>query len=227
MVELTLSLIVFLGVHALPSTPLRPWLIGKFGRPIFMAGFSIVSVILFAWIWLAYRQADIEVIYWVTGPLERAISAILILVAVLFAMFAVSQRPTVLLTGETALSQDNAIRGVLRITRHPLLWAVGLWGVVHMFNNADPPSWLFFGFSTVLALAGTMAIDRRRKRLLGSLWPDIQAATSNIPFLAILQGRNTLRLSEIGLIRSAIGIALWALILMLHEPVFGVSPLWF
>lgn len=227
MVELTLSLIVFLGVHALPSTSLRPWLIERLGRPVFMAGFSIVSVILFAWVWIAYRQADIETIFWVTGPLARTISAILILVAVMFTVFAVSQRPSVLLTGETALSQDNAVRGILRITRHPLLWAVGLWGVVHMFNNADPPSWLFFGFSTALAVAGTLAIDRRRKQLLGPLWPAIEATTSNTPFLAILQGRNSLRLSEIGLMQLAIAIAVWALILMLHEPVFGVSPLWF
>lgn len=227
MAELTLSLIVFLGVHALPSTPLRAWLIGKLGRPIFMAGFSFVSVILFAWIWIAYRQADIEAIFWVTGPFERAVSAILILVPILFTVFAVLQKPTVLLTGETALSQDDAIRGILRITRHPLLWAVGLWGVVHMLNNADPPSWLFFGFSTVLALAGTRAIDRRRKRLLGARWPAIEAVTSNIPFLAILQGRNTMPISEIGVLRLAVGIALWALILILHESVFGVPPLWF
>ncbi len=227
MVELVVSLVVFLGVHALPSTPLRSWLIRKFGRSVFMAGFSIISVVLFAWVWIAYRQAEIEAIFWVTGPLERAISGVFVLFAVMFTVFAVSQRPMVLLTGETALSQDNAIRGVLRITRHPVLWAVGLWGVVHMLNNADPPSWLFFGVSTVLALVGTFAIDRRRKRLLGARWTTIEATTSNIPFLAILRGRNTLRLSEIGLIQLAIAIAVWAVILMLHEPAFGVSPLWF
>ncbi len=227
MVELALSLLVFLAVHALPSTPLRPWLIGRLGRSVFMAGFSIVSVVLFGWVWIAYRQAGIEAIFWVTGPLERAMSAVIVLFAVMFTVFAVWQKPMVLLTGETALSQDKAIRGILRITRHPVLWAVALWGVVHMLNNADPPSLLFFGFSTVLALAGTFAIDRRRKRLLGAVWPAIEATTSNIPFLAILQRRNTLRLSEIGWFQLAIAVAVWALILMLHEPVFGVSPLWF
>lgn len=225
MAELALSIGIFLAAHALPSTPLRPWLIDRLGRGVFMGVFSLLSTALFAWVWLAYRSADIEAIYWVTGAGIRGISALVVLAAILLLAAAILGRPRVLLTGETALTGADSIRGVLRITRHPLLWSVGLWGLVHMLNNADPPSWLFFGFLTALSFIGTFAIDRRRKRLLGERWMEIQAATSNLPFAAILAGRNRLILSEIGFAPLALGIVLWALLLTVHEPVLGVSPL--
>lgn len=227
MAQLALSILVFVVAHGLPSTPLRPWFIEHFGRRAFMVAFSALSVALFAWVWLSYRHAEIENVFWVTGPVGRSIGAVVMLAAILLLVLAVTGKPRLFLTGETVLSSPESVRGVLRITRHPLLWAITFWGLVHMANNADPPSWLFFGFLTLLALGGTWAIDRRRARLLEDGWPAIEAVTSNLPFLAIMQGRNRLVFSEIGWTRLAIGSGLWALILTLHEPVFGVSPLWF
>lgn len=225
MAELALSIGVFLAAHALPSTPLRPWLIDRLGRRVFMAVFSLLSTVLFVWVWIAYRSADIEAIYWVTGAGVRGVTAFVMLAAILLLAAAAMGKPRVLLTGETVLADADSIRGVLRITRHPLLWSVGLWGLVHMLNNADPPSWLFFGFLTALSFIGMFAIDRRRKRLLGESWTKIEAVTSNLPFAAVVTGRNRLILSEIGLAPLALGLALWALLLAIHEPVLGVSPI--
>lgn len=227
MTDLLIAIAAFTLFHMLPSTPLRAWIIARVGRRGFMWAFSALSVFFFGWMWMAYRAAPAGPVFWVTSQGERWVSAALMLAVFALAIGAVTGRPRVLLTAEKALDGPEPVRGVLRITRHPLLWAVGLWGLVHMANNAGPADWLFFGYTTVLALAGTWLIDRRRARLLGDAWPPLKAKTSNLPFLAILQGRNRLFLREFGLARAAAALAAWALALWAHEAVFGLPAVWF
>ena len=222
MVELIAALTLFTGIHVLPSTPLRAWLIARLGRSVFMWLFSAVSIALFAWVWLAYRAAPIETVFWVSGPDIRKISAMIMLFVLWLASAAVMGKPRVLLTGEQGLNAPDAIRGVLRITRHPMLWAVGLWAVIHMANNADPASWVFFGYIAALSFAGTWLIDRRRKRLLGAGWELLRETTSNIPFLAILTRRNRLALREIGWGPVLVSFAVSVLVIVVHELLFGV-----
>ena len=49
--------------------------------------------------------------------------------------------------------------------------------------------------------------------------------TSVVPFLACMQGRTKIDWEGIGLTRLAMGIALYALLLMAHEWAIGVSPM--
>jgi uncharacterized membrane protein len=223
MSTLLLSLFAFTAFHLLPSTPLRAAFIARLGRPAFMASFSIVSVALTVWVYAAFRLAPVENIYWVTSPAVRTASAAVMLFAFLLLTFAAAGRPSVLLTGENVLRDPDAIRGVLRVTRHPALWAIGLWALVHMLNNANAPAWVFFGYCAVLALGGTVLIDRRRKRLLPpGAWKRLQTETSNAPFAAILKGGNRLVLSEFALWKAVLAATLWAAIIHAHPLLFGV-----
>ena len=79
--------------------------------------------------------------------------------------------------------------GIVPATRHPFLIAVGLWAVVHLIANGDLASFIFFGSLAVTALAGTVSIDARRRRALGSPWQSFTAQTSIVPFAAIAGGR--------------------------------------
>lgn len=222
MSELAAAIAVFTLFHALPSTPLRARLIDTLGRRSFMILFSALSVVLFAWVWLAYRGAVPETMFWHTGTTVRMLSAFLVLAALMLLLSTACAERKVMLTAETVLGEADAVRGVLRITRHPMLWAIGLWGIVHMVNNPDPPSWLFFGYVTALALIGTWAIDRRRKRLLRQAWPRLEAETSNLPFLAIAQGRNRLVLGEFRIWPLLLAVLVWFVLLMGHAALFGM-----
>jgi uncharacterized membrane protein len=223
MSTLLLSLAAFTAFHVLPSTPLRGMLIASLGRPAFMALFSLVSVALTVWVYVAFRHAPVETAYWATGQGMRMASAVVMLFAFLLLTFAATERRPVILTGENVLKTPEAIRGALRITRHPTLWAIGLWALVHMVNNANAPAWTFFGYCAVLALGGTALIDRRRKRLLP---PDagerLRAETSNTPFAATLAGRNRLALGEFALWKAGLATALWAAVMHAHPLLFGV-----
>ena len=120
---------------------------------------------------------------------------------------------------------DRAPGGILRITRHPFLMGVAIWSVVHLVGNGDVASLLFFGALAVVSIAGPPSIDAKRRRALGpAAWDAFASRTSIMPFAAILAGRNTLALRELGAWRPVAGVAAYALILGGHSHLFGVNP---
>ncbi|RMF09496.1 MAG: hypothetical protein D6763_07720, partial [Alphaproteobacteria bacterium] len=123
-----------------------------------------------------------------------------------------------------ALDSAEPARGILRVTRHPVMWGFVLWGVAHLLNNGDLKSVIFFGTFTVLALAGTRLIDAKRARTHGELWAAYVAKTSNLPFQAIIEGRNRFVFAEIGIWRTLAAVLVFGALLAGHEALFGVSP---
>ena len=93
--------------------------------------------------------------------------------------------------------------GIIRVTRHPFMWGVGLWALLHLAANGDEASVIFFGSLAVLALVGTLLIDARRTRENAPGWGVFLQATSNLPFAAILERRQRLRRRDRPLARGA------------------------
>ena len=71
---------------------------------------------------------------------------------------------------EGQLEKPDAVRGMLRVTRHPFLWGVALWAAGHLMVNGDLASLILFGSLLVLAVLGTTSIDAKRRRALGATW---------------------------------------------------------
>ena len=92
-------------------------------------------------------------------------------------------------------------------------------GAEKLLKSEDPArgdlkSLVFFGGLLLVAALGTILMDARKSRN-----PDFArfaAVTSNIPFVAVVQGRNRVRWREIGWKRPAIGLAAFALVLLVH-----------
>jgi len=107
---------------------------------------------------------------------------------------------------------------MVRITRHPFLWGVALWALVHLIVNGDLASLILFGSLLVLALGGTAAIDAKRRRSFGEQWMQFAAVTSNVPFAAIVAGKNRLgpAVVEIGVWRPLVAIVVYAVAFYLH-----------
>jgi uncharacterized membrane protein len=129
----------------------------------------------------------------------------------------------------TAVAQENLVdrppTGIVRITRHPFLIGVALWAAIHLIGNGDVASLLFFSAMLIVCVAGTLSIDAKRARALGrDRWAGFARRTSIVPFAAILAGRNTLNLQEIGWWRLLAGTAAYALMLGGHAHLIGVSP---
>jgi len=86
----------------------------------------------------------------------------------------------------------DIVRGVLRVSRNPFFWGAGLFSIAHMIILGDVAGLLTFGSIGLLGIAGASMLDTKKARQYGRAWDAFAAATSNIPFLAIIQGRQQL-----------------------------------
>jgi uncharacterized membrane protein len=129
----------------------------------------------------------------------------------------------VIVRSESLFDRAEIIRGVLRITRNPFFWGVGLFAVSHVIIIGDVTAVIAFGSLAILGLAGAPVLDTKKALRHGASWDAFAAATSDIPFLAIAQGRQELRWEEIGLSRLASGAVLFVVVLVFHHTLFGGS----
>jgi uncharacterized membrane protein len=122
---------------------------------------------------------------------------------------------------ERSARADDPAPGILRVTRHPVMWAIGLWATSHVIANGDLRSLLFFGAFAALSLGGTLMIDRKKRLALGSDWPRLAEVTSNLPFAALVAGRTRLRWRDISLLRVIAGLLLYAVLYSAHPMIAG------
>lgn len=223
MFALVLAAAAFLLGHVLlSSTPLRGVLARTLGEWGFLGLFSLISVLCLVWLVAAWQAAPV-VVLWPSAPWVRGLSLAVMAPASVFVVAGfTSPNPTAVLLDRLA---GDTSAGIFKVTRHPVMWGVGLWGLAHVAANGDVASLVFFGGLGALALGGTVLIDRKRRRSPGERWTALAAATSNLPFAALATGRARLGASEIDWWRIVHGLALYLVLVLGHEWLFGVSPL--
>ena len=214
---------LFLGIHLLISgTRLRDKIVGVIGEKPYLGLFSLASLGALVWLCIAYSHAypgaDNRVLYNLGQGLRNFAIPV---IAVAFSLAV----PGILRGNPTSAGQSNApVRGVLRITRHPFLWGAAIWAFYHLLATGALVSVVFFGTFLVLALLGTRAIDAKVRRKRGEEWQTIAGKTSNIPFAAILAGRNKFSAAEYFDWRFLSALVLFAALLLFHNYLFSMSP---
>jgi uncharacterized membrane protein len=217
---LIIATLVFLGIHVLPSTPLRILGVKALGERGYLGLFSLASLAGLAWMSMTYGRAPFDGLW----PGLRLVPVVVTPLAfVLLACGLLSSNPTVL--GQAgALRREDPARGIIRITRHPIMWAIMLWAAAHILAIGSLQAAIFFGGLLLLAAAGTTLQDARKAAQLGEDWQRFAALTSNVPFLAVALGRNRVAWREIGWVQPAIGLVAFAVTLAFHAWLFGVRP---
>lgn len=219
MLNLIAASAYFLLIHfGVSGTKLRDALVARLGPGRYRGAFALASLLGLAWMIYAFRHAP-AVPLWGFMPGFRPTAYVLVLIAFLFAVIGVATPSPTRVGMESKLTQGpDAVRGMVRITRHPFLWAVALWALVHLIINGELAALILFGALLVLALGGTAAIDAKRGRAFGAQWAQFAVVTSNIPFAAIAAGRNQLlpALREIGLWRPLAAIVVYVVAFYLH-----------
>lgn len=225
MTMLAIAGLIFLAIHILPVTQLRARAVAAIGEDRYLGAFVVASLVTFSiWTWMfALAPAGERAWYYPTWwPWLKAV--ILLFAFVLFVAGVSSPNPTAVRQGQL-LERSDVGAGVFAITRHPLMWAFGLWGAAHFVSQPDWRGFWFFGIFAITALGGAWLQEIRKAKVYGAGWANFAAKTSFLPFLALAQGRARLRFDDIGWWRIGLAVMIWALLLYLHPWLFRVSPL--
>jgi uncharacterized membrane protein len=218
----------FLAIHFLVAgTRLRDGITHAIGERVYLALFSLTSLAVIVWLVVAYNKvnggADDRILYNLGAGVKDAAIPIVAIAFFLAVQSLFEPNPTAI-GQEGRIGTGGAIHGVMRITRHPFLWGFAIWAAFHIAANGNLASIIFFGTFLVLSLFGTFSIDAKRKRKLGNAWTDFTRKTSNIPFAAVIAGRNELKLAESFGWRFVVATAVFLVVLFGHARFIGVSP---
>ncbi len=170
MLILILGLIVFLGVHLLPTAPdVRDGLVARFGANAYKGIFSILSLAGFALIVIGYHKLQLmpgkNVILWDPPTWTKHIAFLLMIPAMICLV---------------AAYVPSRIRTALK---HPMLVAIKIWALAHLIANGDLASlMLFAGF---LAFAVYDRISVKKRGALGPLGDKTGGVAGDITVVAV------------------------------------------
>jgi uncharacterized membrane protein len=198
----TLGVVVFLGLHLVPMVPgWRAALVGRLGEGAYKGGFFALALLGLIGAIVAYRFTP-HVPLWPSAPALRIITGILMLAAVL--LFA-------------------GARGVpwfKRIVRHPMLWAIGLFGLAHLLANGEAAGVILFGGLALFGFAWQGMTDRRDAAIDPAGWAETRRTTSFWPF-----ARWHARSDPVTLRPLIIGVIVYVALILLHPWLFGAPVL--
>jgi len=223
--ELIAACATFIALHLLISgTAVRGAVTATVGEGPYLALFSLASLGSMVWMSSAYAglPPSENAFFWAApdawvwlGPPVNLIALVLVFLGV------TTPNPT-LAQMEFLLERGDPAKGIVRVSRHPMLMGLLLWSLYHLAANGDAASLTFFGTFALTTALGPRAIDAKRARKMGDAWVPFARKTSIIPFVAIAQGRNRFVPSEIGGARVAGGVLLFAGFFLAHGWLFGV-----
>ena len=220
---LALWAVLFVAQHlGVTSTGLRDRLVGAMGEKLYLGLYSVVSIVVFVLLIRAYNAATPDMLLWPTAEWLRWIPLVLMPVALLLVVGGLLTRnPS---TVGVVLDDAEAVpvSGVMRITRHPVQSGILIWALSHLLANGDLPSLVFFGALAVVSGWGMVLIDKRKQAVLGERWATFREGTSLLPFVAIAQGRQSLKLAEFGWLAPAVAVAVFVALWWGHVWISGV-----
>jgi uncharacterized membrane protein len=225
MTSFALALGFFIFIHSgLSATRLRTVAVRAVGEPIYRGLFSIASLAGIIAVGATFGEARLSpdnAPLWDAPSFGRHLAHTLTLLGFLLGMSGLLTPGPTSVGFEGAIAKAEPATGVLRITRHPFLWGVALWGLGHLAANPEPVSIALFGGLAAMSMLGARSIDRKTKARTPEHWERFSAITSNIPFAAIVQRRNRLAINEIWW-KVLIAAAAYAAVAYFHASLFGV-----
>lgn len=199
LITLIAANIAFVGSHFAMSHPLRAPMVKVLGAGGFQAVYSLISLAALAWVYFAFTAAPPADL---PGPGDIGWIAATIITLPAMILLAGSLIGNPAMPTPMAEAQARAEpKGVFRVTRHPMMWGIGLWALSHLV--------LFWSLRTmitalaigVLALVGAHLQDGKKEALMGEAWGEWESKTSYWPRWS--------KLFSVGAVPLLVGTALW------------------
>lgn len=201
----------------LSSARLRPRLVATLSERGFQGVYSLVALAIFVplvWTYFGHKHAGPHLFY--LGGVTGMRGLVYALMGVAFALLvAGTLRPS---PASVAPGRPEPA-GVLRVTRHPVLMGMGLFGLAHLLAASVNASELaFFAGFPLFTLIGARHQDARKLASGGEAFRRFHAETVFLPFSAPDQLPRALREDARAI---AIGIAVAVLVRWFHPQLFS------
>ena len=174
--------VAFAASHmAFSSLRLRPRLVELLGARGFQAAYSLIALAIFVpliMIYFDHKHAGPHL--WWLGASPAVQWAMYALMAVAMALVvggATSPSPASLVPGKAE------VKGLFRITRHPLLMGLAIFGLGHLLAaRVNAAELAFFGGFVLFPLVGCWHQDQRKLATMGDAYRRFYDETPFIPF---------------------------------------------
>jgi uncharacterized membrane protein len=173
MLFLVIGLLLFLGVHFIPSfVPLRAWLVGQCGEMVYKGLFSLISLLGLVLIVYGFSERDGPQV-WSPPAFMRHVTFLLMLPV--FVLLAAAYIPSHIRT----------------YVGHPMLAAVSLWALAHLPANGDLAGIVLFGSFLAWSLSDWRSASERNARgplagAAGGLRGDVIATAIGLSFYVFM-----------------------------------------
>jgi uncharacterized membrane protein len=211
--SLMIANLLFVGGHLAMSHPLRAPMVGALGERGFLGVYSLVSLALLAWVGHVFPQARSDWMAWPSSDSLWIVASVLTVVALALLLGSLRGNPALPQTGAEVAAKARA-EGVYAVTRHPMMWAFGLWALSHILVWPSPRTLVTAGAMGFLALVGAHLQDGKKRKLMGEAWSSWEARTSYWPRLS--------GLARIGPVLWLAAIAAWLGVTWLHLWIAGI-----
>ncbi|KPP83430.1 MAG: putative membrane protein [Rhodobacteraceae bacterium HLUCCO07] len=223
-IEFALAMALFMASHRIPAAlGVKDGLVRTLGARGYTVLFSLASTALLFWVIFAAARAPFVPLWDQTEAARWAVNLVMPLVVALGTFGIAAPNPFAFEGRAGGFDPDRP--GIAGLTRQPLLWALLLWSLAHLWANGDLAHVILFGTFAGFSALGMWIVEARRRREMGADGFDRAARRTGLPpFAALLSGRwrPSPRPSAT---RLALAFGGWAVLWHLHLPVIGVSPL--
>ena len=215
--EILLLWLAFSATHiGLSSQRVRPRLVGLLGELPFQGLYSLVALALFIPLVGSYFESKHAGPWLWELPESIVLSGVInlgmVVACVLLVTALVRRSPAALAPGAAE------VQGIFHITRHPMVMATVIFGLLHLAPNGAASDVAFFGGFVGFGLLGAWHQDRRKLASGGEAYRSFHAATPFLPFT----GRETVRgFRELSPLITAAGVGLAVVVRYFHAAWFG------
>lgn len=217
LVGLVAANIAFVGSHFAMSHPLRAPMVRLLREGGFSIVYTLVSAATLFWVYSAFKAAPAGDLGG-TGTAGWIIATLLTLPALVLIAGSLAGNPALPTPGAAEQARAEP-KGVFRVTRHPMMWGIGLWALSHIVLWWSLRSVITALAMGILALVGAHLQDRKKQALMGEAWVGWESRTSYWPQLG--------KLFSVGLLWWIVGLVLWLALSWAHLPLGGVpAGLW-
>lgn len=205
-VTLIAANIAFVGTHFAMSHPLRAPMVRALGAGGFQIAYTLVSFATLGWVYLAFvaaPPADLPG----SGEAGWIAATLITLPAMILLAGSLIGNPA-LPTPQAEAQARAAPRGVFRVTRHPMMWGIGLWALSHLVLFWSTRTMITAAAMGILALVGARLQDGKKAALMGDAWAEWSSRTSYWPRWG--------HLLQAGAVPLIVGVLLWLAFSWLH-----------